>query len=447
MGVIPDAGNAGISRGISNVFGLVICMSHRSRERAGLARGGQRWRSSRQRPRCARRRPRRARRAAQARPSHPCHRQCGVANGAGALVDALGRTGADRPLPRLSQPPPDRAHVRGPVRRDAPAMWDELRLLDPRSRRRGPPVAPGGSLGADRRLRTSRYRGAGPARRASPSPSHRRRGSTSRGCPRPTTSAFRAIGSRVTALRSRAQPRRGISVNGLTCGTSYAFTVVAYDAAGNVSLPTSIGASTEACPAPTPCTPMAVRPGDDLEALAATKPVATVFCIAPGTYRVHSEIRPRDGQQFVGTGPGVVITGGVPLAGFAHSGALWTASGTPTTVAYAEGEGFSGYLYPQAPYANDVAVDGVPPQKTACASGARSTAAPSRLSAPGSTSSTTTPGRSRLGQIPPAMTSRWALRRTGLLAGLRRRDPRPGARPVHVGRRRHAEALPPDGRG
>ena len=155
-------------------------------------------------------------------------------------------------------------------------------------------------------------------RRASPSPSHRRRGSTSRGCPRPTTSASRAIGCRGTALGRahsrdehlgrRARVRHDLHIH--RRGVRRRRERVA---AGSIS------ASTAACPAPTPCTGVAVRPGDDLEALAATKPVATVFCIAPGTYRVHSEIRPRDGQQFIGTGPGVVITGGVPLAGFAHS--------------------------------------------------------------------------------------------------------------------------------
>ena len=182
----------------------------------------------------------------------------------------------------------------------------------------------------------------------------------------PSTDNVRVSGYRVS--RDGAPIARtaetSISMGGLTCGASSTFTVVAYDAAGNVSLPASIAASTEACPAPTPCSGVAVRPGDDLETLAAAKPAATVFCIAPGTYRVRSEIRARDGQQFIGTGPGVVITGGVPLTSFVHSGGLWTASGTTTAPAYAAGDGFRGYLHPQAPYANDVTVDGVPLEKT-----------------------------------------------------------------------------------
>jgi parallel beta-helix repeat protein len=150
-----------------------------------------------------------------------------------------------------------------------------------------------------------------------------------------------------------------LSIGGLTCGASSTFTVVAYDAAGNASLPAWLNASTEACPAPSQCTGVAVAPGADLEALAATKPAGTVFCVAPGTYRVRAAIRPRDGQRFIGTGPGVVLTGGVPLTSFARSGGLWVAAGTTTTAAYAAGDGFSGYLHPQAPYANDVTVDGV----------------------------------------------------------------------------------------
>jgi len=153
-----------------------------------------------------------------------------------------------------------------------------------------------------------------------------------------------------------------LSVGGLACGTSYVFTVAAYDAADNSSPPASFTANTAPCAPPAQCTGVAVGPGSDLETLVATKPAGTVFCIAPGTYRVRSEIKARDGQQFVGTGPGVVITGGVQLSGFVHSGGVWTAAGT-TTPAYAAGDGFSGYVHPQSPYANDVTFDGLPLEK------------------------------------------------------------------------------------
>ena len=174
-----------------------------------------------------------------------------------------------------------------------------------------------------------------------------------------------------------------LSVGGLTCGGSYAFTVVAYDAARNASPAASLTATTAACPAPAPCTGVAVAPGADLETLAATRPAGTVFCIAPGTYRVRSQIQPRDGQQFVGTGPGVVITGGVPLTGFAPSGGSWVATGT-TTAAYVEGDGFSGYLYPEAPYANDVTVDGVLLHKVGVRIGGKVYGAPESAVGPGS---------------------------------------------------------------
>ena len=130
----------------------------------------------------------------------------------------------------------------------------------------------------------------------------------------PATDNVRVSGYRVSqdGVVIGRTAETSLSVGGLTCGGSYAFTVVAYDAARNVSPAASLTATTAACPAPAPCTGVAVAPGADLEALAATRPAGTVFCIAPGTYRVRSQIQPRDGQQFVGTGPGVVITGGVP---------------------------------------------------------------------------------------------------------------------------------------
>jgi len=175
----------------------------------------------------------------------------------------------------------------------------------------------------------------------------------------PSTDNVRVAGYRVS--RNGASVARtaetSLSVGGLACGTTYTFTVVAFDAAGNVSGPASISASTAACPGPAPCTGVAVAPGSDLEALAAAKPTGTTFCIAPGTYRVRSEIAPRDGQHFVGTGPGVVITGGVQLTSFVRSDGAWLAAG-PSTPAYEAGSGFTGYLHPQAPYANDVTLDG-----------------------------------------------------------------------------------------
>jgi parallel beta-helix repeat protein len=176
----------------------------------------------------------------------------------------------------------------------------------------------------------------------------------------PATDNVRVAGYRVSqnGVPIARTAETSLAVGGLTCGVSYIFTVVAHDAAGNVSPPASLSATTAACPAPLPCTGLAVAPGADLEALAAAEPAGTTFCIAPGTYRVRSEIQPRNGQEFIGTASGVVITGGVRLSSFARSGGLWVASGTTTTAAYAAGSGFNGYLHPQAPYANDVTVDG-----------------------------------------------------------------------------------------
>ena len=166
----------------------------------------------------------------------------------------------------------------------------------------------------------------------------------------PATDNVRVSGYRVSqdGVVIGRTAETSLSVGGLTCGGSYAFTVVAYDAARNVS-PAGVAHARPPRPAPLPRRARASpsRPGADLEALAATRPAGTVFCIAPGTYRVRSQIQPRDGQQFVGTGPGVVITGGVPLTGFARPARRWVATGTTTTAAYVEGDGFSGYLYPR----------------------------------------------------------------------------------------------------
>lgn len=201
----------------------------------------------------------------------------------------------------------------------------------------------------------------------------------------PATDNVRVSGYRVSqdGVVIGRTAETSLPVGGLTCGGSYAFTVVAYDAARNVSPAASLTGTTAACPAPAPCTGVAVAPGADLEALAATRPAGTVFCIAPGTYRVRSQIQPRDGQQFVGTGPGVVITGGVPLTGFASSGGRWVATGT-TTAAYVEGDGFSGYLYPEAPYANDVTVDGVLLHKVGVRIGGKVYGEPESAVGPGS---------------------------------------------------------------
>jgi parallel beta-helix repeat protein len=176
----------------------------------------------------------------------------------------------------------------------------------------------------------------------------------------PATDNVRVAEYRVTqdGVQIARTAETSLPVGGLQCGTSYTFTVVAVDGAGNVSPPASLTAVTAVCAPPAQCTGVAVAPGDDLEALAAAKPSGTVFCIAPGTYRVRAGIRPRDGQQFTGTGPGVVVTGGTQLSGFTHSGSTWIASGVPATAAYEAGSGFSSYMYQQAPYANDVTVDG-----------------------------------------------------------------------------------------
>jgi parallel beta-helix repeat protein len=381
MGVISGAGFAGISRGISTVFGLVICMSHTITR----ARGA------------------RARRAALA-----------LVAAAAALCPAA----AANALPAPHRPAPPTHLTASAVTRNALALaWSRssgriVRYRVYRNRRElgrtsstrfavshlrcGTTYAfsvravDGAGRLSRRAVRWVRTVACAPPDTEAPTaPTGLAQSEPSQtGLDLtwlPSTDNVRVSGYRISRDDAPIARTAGtmISVGGLSCGASLTFTVVAYDAAGNVSPPASISATTEACPAPAPCSGVAVGPGSDIEALAAAKPMGTVFCIAPGTYRVRAGISPRDGQQFIGTGPGVVITGGVPLTSFAHSGGVWTASGTTTTAAYAEGSGFSGYLYPQAPYANDVTVDGVPLEKAGVRVGGKVYGDPASAVGPG----------------------------------------------------------------
>lgn len=217
----------------------------------------------------------------------------------------------------------------------------------------------------------------------------------------PSTDNVRVAGYRVS--RNGAPVARtaetSIAVGGLVCGTSYTITVEAYDAAGNLSAPATLTAATAACTPPASCDGVAVAPGADLAALAAAKPSGTTFCIAPGSYRLLSAVRPRDGQQFIGTGPGVDITGGVALTNFVGSGGVWLAAG-PTVAAYEDGSGFTGFLQPQSPYANDVTMDGVLLNKVGVRVGGKIYGDPPSAVVPGSYFVDYDAGRVELGSDP-----------------------------------------------
>ena len=174
-----------------------------------------------------------------------------------------------------------------------------------------------------------------------------------------------------------------IVVSGLTCGSTSTYAVAAVDAAGNVSPRASVAGSTAPCPGTPPCSGVDVTPASDLEALAAANSAGTIFCLAPGVYRIAHEIKPNDGQQFIGTGPGVVITGGTRLTSFTQTGTTWTASGTTTTPAIDPGSGFADYLYAQAPYADDVTIDGAHLEKVGVMSGGRLYGSPAAAVGPG----------------------------------------------------------------
>ena len=83
----------------------------------------------------------------------------------------------------------------------------------------------------------------------------RRRRSRSDGTRRPTTSASPATGSTAAASASGRPPSTSYTVSGLSCGTSYALGVDAYDAANNKSAAAPLNASTAACASPPPPPP------------------------------------------------------------------------------------------------------------------------------------------------------------------------------------------------
>ena len=375
---------------------------------AGARRGGGRAVPGRGRER--------ARRAAQARPSDPSRRERGDSRTALALSwrrsagpGRIVRYRVYRNRRQIGRTSAARFAVTGP------AMRDELRLLGPRRRRRRPPLSRGPSAGCGpppARRPTPRRR---PPRRASPSPSRRRPGSTSRGCRRPTTCACPATASRATAPRSRARPRPASRWAGSPAARRTAFTVVAYDAAGNVSLPASIRRDHGGLPRPDALhrrrrrarrRPRGAR-GDEA-------PRHRVLHRAGHVPRAQRDPRPATASSSSGRAPASSSPAVSRLTGFAHSGALWTAAGTTTTAAYAEGDGFRGYLHPQAPYANDVTRRRRAAREDRRARrrqglrrrrvGGRPRAVLRRLRRR---------DRSRSAQIRPAMTSRWASRRTG----------------------------------
>jgi parallel beta-helix repeat protein len=80
------------------------------------------------------------------------------------------------------------------------------------------------------------------------------------------------------------------------------------------------------------CTGYSLTPANapNIPAIVAAKPAGTVFCFAPGTYRMTDQIVPRDNDQLIGTGAtraDVVLSGAKVLSAWAASGGLYVHSG------------------------------------------------------------------------------------------------------------------------
>jgi hypothetical protein len=76
-----------------------------------------------------------------------------------------------------------------------------------------------------------------------------------------------------------------------------------------------------------PCQGVDVPPGGNLASVVANAPNGTTFCLQAGTYSTSSPIQPKDGQSFIGAGPGAtsVTTASAPAVFDAKgsNGVVW----------------------------------------------------------------------------------------------------------------------------
>ena len=107
-------------------------------------------------------------------------------------------------------------------------------------------------------------------------------------------------------------------------------------------------------PRPSPCSGIAVTPAADVAALVDASPAASTFCFEPGRYRIERTIVPKSGDRLIGQ-PGTILDASVDVTGWRRVGTLWAADAPRTTPTFDFGGGYNGsYLYPQAPFADDV---------------------------------------------------------------------------------------------
>ena len=75
-----------------------------------------------------------------------------------------------------------------------------------------------------------------------------------------------------------------------------------------------------------PCNGVVIKPSDDAQSIINAKPAGTTFCFAAGVHRIAQTLRPK-ADQVLASADRAVLSGSVPLTGWAKSGANWVVRG------------------------------------------------------------------------------------------------------------------------
>ncbi len=75
-----------------------------------------------------------------------------------------------------------------------------------------------------------------------------------------------------------------------------------------------------------PCSGVVIKPGQNAQSMVNSKPAGTTFCFAAGLHRITETIRPK-ADTTLASEDRAVLTGSVPLTGWARSGATWVVRG------------------------------------------------------------------------------------------------------------------------
>ena len=75
-----------------------------------------------------------------------------------------------------------------------------------------------------------------------------------------------------------------------------------------------------------PCSGVVIKPSDDAQSIINAKPAGTTFCFAAGVHRIAQTLRPK-ADQVLASADRAVLSGSVPLTGWAKSGANWVVRG------------------------------------------------------------------------------------------------------------------------